>query len=85
MIVAIVTEGPEVSWRYREAVLEPLQDSGAALHAIVVGPFSNGMSEEERDRNIVLDRGTKDTGGRLDHLLASTALGLEAEGAWPPS
>jgi hypothetical protein len=79
VIVAIVTEGPEASWAHREAVLDAVRGSGAMFHAIVVGPFSSGMSEEDRDRNIVLEVGTKDTGGWLDHPLSGTALDLRLQ------
>ena len=37
VIVAITTEGPELSDRQYQAVLEPLRASGAALHVIILG------------------------------------------------
>jgi len=74
VIVAITTEGPEFSSRHFDLVLGPLHDTGAAFHAIVVGPMSSDVSDEARDRGIVLDQGTLTTGGRLDHLLTSLAL-----------
>jgi hypothetical protein len=74
VIVAITTEGPEFSSRHFDLVLDPLQDTGAAFHAIVVGPMSSATSDEARNRAIVLDRGTSTTGGRLDHILTSMAL-----------
>lgn len=70
VIVAISTEGPELSDRQYPTVLEPLRASGAAFHVIVVGrPLNNST-----DRAIVLDVGTKDTGGHNDNLLTGTAL-----------
>ena len=75
VIIAIVTEGPELSERYYDLVLQPLQRSGAAFHAIVVGTPAGGMGDAERDRGVVLDRGTKDTGGRRDNVLTSMSLG----------
>jgi hypothetical protein len=73
VIVAVTTEGPELSDRVYQAVLEPLRDSGATLHIIVVGTPSN----EDHDRSIVLDRGTHDTGGRFDTVLTSMSLPAE--------
>ncbi len=74
VIVAITTEGPEFSSRHFDLVLDPLHDSGAAFHAIVVGPISGDTSDDARNRSIVLDQGTSTTGGRLDHILTSMAL-----------
>jgi hypothetical protein len=74
VIVAITTEGPEFSSRHFDLVLDPLHDTGAAFHAIVVGPMSSATSDEARNRAIVLDQGTGTTGGRLDHILTSMAL-----------
>jgi hypothetical protein len=70
VIVAITTEGPELSDRQYSMVLEPLRASGATLHVIVVGrPVNNST-----DRSIVLDLGTRDTGGRFDTLLTTNGL-----------
>lgn len=74
VIVAIATEGPELSDRYYDLVLAPLKDSGAAFHAIVVGSFRGGVSDAARDRGVVLDRGTSETGGRRDNVLSSMSL-----------
>jgi hypothetical protein len=74
VIVAITTEGPEFSSRHFDLVLDPLRDTGAAFHAIVVGPMSSDTSDDARNRSIVLDQGTSTTGGRLDHILTSMAL-----------
>jgi len=70
VILAITTEGPEMSDRQYMTVLEPLRASGAALHVIVVGnPRNNNY-----DRSVVLDMGTRDTGGRNDTILTGTGL-----------
>jgi hypothetical protein len=74
VIVAIVTEGPELSDRYHDLVLGPLRDSGAAFHAIVVGSPRGGMGTNAQERGIVLDEGTRTTGGRRDNLLTAMAL-----------
>ena len=74
VIVAITTEGPELSDRHYDLVLEPLRNSGAAFHAIVVGHLAAGLTDAERDRDMVLDRGTRETGGRRDNVLTSMSL-----------
>jgi len=75
VIVSITTEGPELSNAHHDQVLEPLRASGAAFHAITLGRPSGNMSDEMRNRNMVLDQGPKTTGGRRDDLLTSMALG----------
>ena len=74
VIVAITTEGPEFSSRRWEDVVKPMVDVGAAFHVIVLGPPSNGVDEDSRNRGQVLDEGPRRTGGRRDSLLAASAL-----------
>lgn len=70
VIVAVITAGVDLSDRVYQSVLEPLRDSGAALHVVVVGrPVTT-----DTDRLMVLDLGTRDTGGRYDTVLTGTAL-----------
>jgi len=70
VIVAITTEGPELSDRHFDQVLKPLRASGAAFHALVLGWPVN----QEHDRTVVLGEGTRTTGGRHETLLVSMAL-----------
>lgn len=70
VIVAIVTEGPDLSDRAYQSVLEPLRASGAAFHVLVVGSPTN----RSHDRQVVLAEGSRTTGGRYDTLLTGTAL-----------
>ena len=70
VMVAIVTEGPELSDRFYQQVLTTLRASGAALHVITVGRPTN----VSHDRSVVISEGPRTTGGRYDTLLASTAL-----------
>lgn len=70
VIVAITTEGPELSGRFHDAVLDPLRASGAALYVVVLGT----ASDQSFDRSYVLSVGPKETGGSYDHLLTGTAL-----------
>lgn len=74
VIVAITTEGPEFSNRHFDLVLTPLKDAAAALHVVVIGPLSNDTSDDAHNRNIVLDQGPRDSGGRFEHILTSMAL-----------
>lgn len=70
VIVAITTEGPELSDRFYQQVLERLRASGAAFHAIVVGRPVN----DSNDRAIVLAEGPRTTGGQYANLLTGSAL-----------
>ena len=74
VIVAILSEGPELSNRQHDQVLDPLRASGAAFHAITLGRPSSSLSDETRNRNMVLDEGPRQTGGRREELLTSMAL-----------
>jgi von Willebrand factor type A domain len=74
VIVAILSEGPELSSRQHDQVLDPLRDNGAAFHAITMGRPSTSLSDETRNRNLVLDDGPRQTGGRREELLTSMAL-----------
>ena len=74
VIVAVVAEGRELSYRMYDQILGPLKDSGAPLFALMMGAPREGTSDEARSRAIVLDRGTLESGGRRDQLLTSMAL-----------
>jgi len=74
VIVAVTTDGPELSDRYYDLVLGPLKESGAAFHAITIGGLRGSLGEGARDRDMVLDRGTSDSGGRRDNVLSGMAL-----------
>lgn len=70
VIVAVSTEGPEMSNRSYPAVIEPLRATGAAFHVVTIGrPLNNNQ-----DRSIVLDLGTKNSGGSFNTVLISTGL-----------
>jgi hypothetical protein len=70
VIVAVATEGPELSDRFYQQVLTTLRASGAALHVITVGRPTNVT----HDRSVVISEGPRITGGQYDTLLTSTAL-----------
>lgn len=71
VIVAISSDGPELSYRHYDLVLERLEESDAAFHVVVVKVPEGGQAT---DRDLVFSRGSHDTGGRYDDLLTSTAL-----------
>ena len=75
VIIAITTEGPEMSNRQHDQVVDPLRAAGAAFYAIAIGQPRGSLNDEMRERSIVLDQGPRETGGRRDDLLTSMALG----------
>jgi VWFA-related protein len=60
-----------------QRTLEKLSESGASFHALVItssGTAAGIRDENARERGIVIDQGTRSTGGRRDDLLSSMAL-----------
>jgi VWFA-related protein len=74
VIVAILSEGPELSNRQHDQVTDSLRANGVAFNAITMGHPSSSLSDEMRNRNLVLDEGPRQTGGRREELLTSMAL-----------
>lgn len=74
VIIAITTEGVEFSNLQHEQVLKDLHASGAVLHVLALGTPSSDMSDEMRQRNLVLAEGTVQTGGRREQLLSPMAI-----------
>lgn len=74
VIIAITEEGTELSYRHYDQVLGPLRDSGAAFYALMLGQPSGSLSDEARSRNVVVDEGTRTTGGYREQLLTPMAL-----------
>jgi von Willebrand factor type A domain len=77
VIVALTAEGPEFSNRMHDQVIDPLKASGAAFNAIIIGRPSSSMSSEARERGLVLDEGTRATGGARIEILAVESLGVK--------
>jgi VWFA-related protein len=73
-IIAVTVEGIEFSNIYYEPVLEDLKKSGATFHVLAIGTPSDSLTDEMRNRNLVIARGTSETGGRRDQVLAESAL-----------
>jgi VWFA-related protein len=75
VIVSITTDGAEFSNPNHQRVLEALRGSNAAYFAFVITRGATDLtSDEARSRGIVLDEGTRTTGGHLEHLLSSMGL-----------
>ncbi|MEX2271749.1 MAG: vWA domain-containing protein [Vicinamibacterales bacterium] len=74
-IAVIGTEGVEFSNDHYGRVLDELAQSGATLWALTLTAGARAAeSEETRNRSVVLGRGTDDTGGRQDQVLANSAI-----------
>jgi VWFA-related protein len=73
VLVPVMTNGVEFTNRHGRDVIGAVQQAGASLHAIVVGVL-DFASIEERERAIVLDEGTRGTGGQHVTLLTESAL-----------
>jgi VWFA-related protein len=74
VIVALTMEGVEFSNASYERVLQALYESGATLHVLAIGPPAGSVSDEMRNRNIVIAEGSEATGGRREQLLAEMSI-----------
>ncbi len=74
VIVAITIEGIEFSNQHYQPVLDSLQKSGAIFYALAVGTPADSMTDEMRNRNIVLAEGTERSGGSREQVLADMGL-----------
>jgi len=70
VIVVVEMETLDASFRVYDRVLEPLAESGAPLFVFGIGTPQN----EQQDRTIALGRGTEESGGYYDTVLASQSL-----------
>ena len=76
VIVAIATNGPEFSTRYRDQVIGAIKDASASLHIVMVGQApTDVLTNEGRERAYIFEEGPRETGGRYDNVLAPSALG----------
>lgn len=74
-IIVITGENTEFSTLHYRDVLEPLRDSGVMMFAVVlVNPSGPFMTDEARNRAVVLDRGPKESGGRRFDVLTSMSF-----------
>lgn len=79
-IIVVGTEGVEFSNDHYERVLAHLAESGASLWALTLtaGPRAD-ETDEVRNRGVVIGRGTSQTGGRQDLVLANSALPMSLD------
>jgi VWFA-related protein len=73
VIVPVITTGVEFTNRYGRDVIDSLQQAGVAMHALVIGVL-DFASIPERERAVVLDAGTRETGGQHVTLLIESAV-----------
>jgi hypothetical protein len=76
VIVALLTEGIEFSNQHYDEVLKALKDTGTQFYALTLtdGPRGDDNNDAVRNRNVVLDRGTRESGGRREILLSDMAI-----------
>ena len=73
VIVPVITNGVEFTNRNARDVIRSMQDAGVALHAIVIGVLDFDTTEE-RERGLVMDQGSEQTGGQHVTLLTEMAV-----------
>jgi len=73
VIVPVITTGVEFSNRYGLDVVDAVRQAGAALEALVIGHSDFG-TVPGRERAVVLDAGTRETGGQHVTLLTESAV-----------
>lgn len=74
-IVVLSVAAPEMSTLHHLRVAERLQASGAALHVIMLSlPGRQSLNDTARQRDLLLDRGVRITGGMRRDVLASMAF-----------
>ena len=73
-IVALTYEGIEYSNASYERVLEELHRSRAMLNVLSVGTPAGPVTDEIRNKNVVVARGTEESGGRREQLLVEMAI-----------
>ncbi|BCS35708.1 hypothetical protein TBR22_A49420 [Luteitalea sp. TBR-22] len=75
-IIAITSFGTEFSDRGFQFALDALAESGATLHVLELQDTQRAdpTSQNMRDRNVVIDRGTTETGGARELIIANMNL-----------
>lgn len=73
-VIAVLTGlGPEMSYKQYPEVLRFLREGGASLHVL---QFGSGIGRH--DREIVVSRGTSETGGRFEEIVSQSAMEMKA-------
>lgn len=73
-IVAVAGRGPEFSEQYHQNVLDPLRESRAMFHSIMLNRTTATREREEQELAMTVDEGTRMTGGRREDILTSLAF-----------
>ncbi|MCC7125900.1 MAG: hypothetical protein IT178_13695 [Acidobacteria bacterium] len=74
-IVLVSFEFTEFSTRHFSEVLDDVEASGAALHAVVLrNQAANLLNDATRNRSVVLDRGVNESGGTRVDVLTSLSF-----------
>lgn len=74
-IVVLSTGGGEASGGFYERALERLATSGATLHVVMMrSPGRSVQNDDTRQRDTLLDRGVRSTGGLRRDVLATQAF-----------
>lgn len=73
-VIAVISAPGDLSYRQYGETLRFFREGGASLHVLTLGMGSGGA-----DREIVVSRGTSETGGRNELVLSSMGLQPKAE------
>lgn len=75
-VVVVWAGGREFSTLHYQDLVGRLKANGTALHVVAVGERvpPDAQTIEGRNRELLFDRGTTDTGGRRENILSSMAL-----------
>ena len=76
-VVVITGEGTDFSNTPYQNTLDAIRDSGAAVHVLLLTDRPNAAIRDDnaRERALVIDEGTRMSGGRRQDLLSSMAYG----------
>ena len=76
-VVVVWAGGQEFSTGMYQPLVEKLKARGTALHVIAIGARTppDARTTEGRNRELLFDRGTTDTGGRRENIITSMATG----------
>jgi hypothetical protein len=76
-VVVIYAGGREFSTSSYEPLIDGLKARGTALHVLTIGASTppDVRTTEGRNRELLFDRGSTETGGRRDNVLTSMATG----------
>jgi hypothetical protein len=74
VVVPLINDGVEFTNRYHREIIDALKMAGAPLHAVTIGSFYVGGDTATRERALVLDVGTRESGGQRINLLSPMGI-----------